>query len=116
MGVAAAGRDRRGAGGAGALADYALVPLLLVPVAIIALVAWTFGAHAARRVPLITRIVAGARWHAARRNWRRTCALYAQPHRLLGGAAVGALALVNLLLALLAVPDGLLASLGITPP
>ena len=94
-------------------AGYAMVPLLLVPVAILAAVAWTF-ARTLRSVPLITRMVAGLdRIPAAdlspdlrsyTRNLTRSWALL-----------LALLALVNLLLALLAVPGGLLATFGVTP-
>ena len=95
-------------------AGYALVPLLLVPVAILAAVAWTF-ARTLRSVPLITRMVAGLdRIPAAdlpidlqryTRNLTRSWAVL-----------LALLALVNLLLALLAVPGGLLAMFAVTPP
>jgi uncharacterized membrane protein len=97
-----------------ARAGYAMVPLLLVPVAIIAAVAWTF-ARTLRSVPLITRMVAGLDRIPATelspdllrytRNLTRSWAVL-----------LGLLALVNLLLALLAVPGGLLATFAITPP
>jgi uncharacterized membrane protein len=92
----------------------AMVPLLLVPAAILAAVAWTF-ARTLRSVPLITRMVAGLdRIPAAQlspdllrytRNLTRSWALL-----------LGLLALFNLMLALLAVPGGLLAMFGIAPP
>lgn len=91
----------------------ALKPLLLVPVAILGLVAYAF-ARTLRTVPLITRMVVALDGVAAAglspglirytRNLTRAWALL-----LLG------LALLDLLLALLAVPDGLLASQGIAP-
>lgn len=93
---------------------HALVPLLLVPVAIIGLVAYAF-ARTLRTVPLITRMVAGLDGIAASalspellrytRNLTRAWA-----------ALLAGLALLNLLLALLAVPDGLLASYAIASP
>jgi uncharacterized membrane protein len=97
-----------------ARSGHALAPLLLVPVGIIGLVAYAF-ARTLRTVPLITRMVAGLDGVPAgtlspellryTRNLTRSWAV------LLGG-----LALLNLLLALLAVPDGLLASYGIASP
>jgi uncharacterized membrane protein len=88
--------------------------LLLVPAAIIGAVAWSF-ARTLPSVPLITRMVAGLdRIPATQlapdlqrytRNLTRSWALL-----------LGVLALLNLLLALLRVPDGLLATLGIAPP
>jgi uncharacterized membrane protein len=93
---------------------HALVPLLLVPVAIIGLVGYAF-ARTLRTVPLITRMVAGLDGVDATalspeligytRNLTRAWAVL-----------LLALALANLLLALLAVPDGLLASYGIASP
>jgi uncharacterized membrane protein len=99
-----------------ARSHYALLPLLLVPVALLVLMAWTFGRTLSRgRVPLITQIVAALDAMPAsalapelRSYTRNLTAAWA--------LLLGALALVNLTLALLAVPTGLLASAGITPP
>ena len=99
-----------------ARSHYALLPLLLVPVALLVLMAWTFGRTLSRgRVPLITQIVAALDAMPAsalapelRSYTRNLTAAWA--------FLLGALALVNLTLALLAVPNGLLASAGITPP
>jgi uncharacterized membrane protein len=99
-----------------ARSHYALLPLLLVPVALLGLMAWTFGRTLSRgRVPLITQIVAALDAMPAsalapelRSYTRNLTAAWA--------LLLGALALVNLTLALLAVPNGLLASAGITPP
>src|SRR4249919_40006 len=99
-----------------ARSHYALLPLLLVPVAIISLVAWTFGRTLRPgRVPLITQIVAAldavppaALAPELRRYTRTLTAAWA--------GLLGTLALVNLVLAMLAVPNGLLASVGIAPP
>jgi uncharacterized membrane protein len=95
---------------------YALLPLLLVPVAIIGVIGWTFGRTlGAGRVPLITRIVAAldaipaaALAPELRSYTRQLTAAWA--------GLLCALALVNLVLALLAVPNGLLATAGIAPP
>jgi uncharacterized membrane protein len=99
-----------------ARSHYALLPLLLVPVALLVLMAWTFGRTLSRgRVPLITQIVAALDAMPAsalapelRSYTRNLTAAWA--------LLLGALALVNLTLALLAVPNGLLASAGIAPP
>ena len=98
-----------------ARSHYALLPLLVVPVAIISLVAWTFGRTLrSGRVPLITQIVAAldampptALAPELRSYTRTLTAAWA--------GLLGTLALVNLVLAMLAVPNGLLASIGITP-
>jgi uncharacterized membrane protein len=94
----------------------ALLPLLVVPVAIISLVAWTFGRTLRPgRVPLITQIVAAldampptALAPELRSYTRTLTAAWA--------GLLGTLAVVNLVLAMLAVPNGLLASVGVTPP
>lgn len=96
--------------------DLALVPLLLVPVAFIGMVAWWFGRSLrAGRTPLVTRIVAGI--------YGQTVAQLSPQHhrytRTLTGfwaGLLGSLALVNLTLALIAVPDGVLARIGIAAP
>jgi uncharacterized membrane protein len=88
------------------------VPMLLVPVAFVALVAWWFGRSLrAGRVPLISRIVAAldkvdaaALAPELRSYTRNLTAAWAW--------LLAVLALVNLVLALVAVPDGLLARLG----
>jgi len=91
-------------------------PMLLVPVAFVALIAWWFGRSLrAGRVPLITRIVSAlddvapeAMAADLRRYTRGLTAAWAW---LLAG-----LGAVNLALAVLAVPDGLLATLGLDSP
>lgn len=91
-------------------------PMLLVPVAFVALVAWWFGRSLrAGRVPLITRIVAQlddvapeAMAPDLRRYTRGLTAAWA--------ALLAVLALLNLLLSVVAVPDGLLATLGAPSP
>lgn len=95
---------------------HALLPLLLVPVAFMALVGWSFGRTLrAGRVPLISRIVSALEARPAselepalQRYTRRLTATWA--------ALLGTLAVVNLVLALIAVPRGLLASVGVMPP
>lgn len=96
-------------------AERVALPLLLVPVAFVAMVAWWFGRSLrGGRVPLITRIVIALEGTAL-----ATMApdLRAYTRRLTAAWAwlLGALALLNLLLALIAVPDGLFAQLGWTP-
>ena len=91
-------------------------PMLLVPVAFVALIAWWFGRSLRDgRVPLITRIVSklddttpAQMAPDLLRYTRRLTAAWAW---LLAGLAV-----VNLVLALVAVPDGLLATLGLPSP
>lgn len=98
------------------LSAHALLPLLLVPVAVLAFIAWMFGRTLRPgRVPLITRIVAALEAMPAaqlapelQRYTRRLTAAWA--------AMLATLALVNLMLALIAVPRGLLASIGIAAP
>lgn len=95
---------------------YALLPLLLVPVAFVALVAWAFARTLrAGRVPLISRIVAALERKPAaelapplQRYTRTLTATWA--------GLLATLAFINLTLALVAVPSGLLASAGIAPP
>jgi uncharacterized membrane protein len=105
--------------GAAALAwlarsPYPQVPLLLVPTAFVALVAFWFGRSlAAGRVPVISKIVAALEGDSApapelMRYTRRLTAAWA--------AALALLALLNLGLALIAVPDGLLAQAGVAAP
>lgn len=104
--------------GVRALHEAGLVraPMLLVPVAFVALVAWWFGRSLrAGRVPLITRIVARmdevapeAMAPELRRYTRGLTAAWA--------GLLAVLALLNLLLSVVAVPDGLLATLGVPSP
>ena len=99
-----------------ARSDHAQTPLLLVPVAFIGLVAWSFGRTLRPpRVPLITRIVAAL-------DGRPPQALepalrdYSRRLTLVWTLALSVLALCNLALAAVAVPRGLLASVGVAPP
>lgn len=95
---------------------YALLPLLLVPVLFVGLVAWGFASTLrAGRVPLISRIVSALEAtdpaqleSEIARYTRRLTALWA--------AVLAVLAVVNFALALLAVPDGLLATFGMSTP
>ena len=95
---------------------YAQLPLLLVPVAFVALVSWAFARTLrAGRVPLISKIVAALEHKPATALEPR---LHHYTRRLTAAWALllAALALANLVLALLAVPNGLLASFGAVPP
>lgn len=104
-GIALAGLTRAG---------LALEPLLLVPVAIVGGVAWMFG-RTLRGVPLITRMVAGLDGISAS-QLSPALLRYTRHLTLSWTVLLAALALFNLLLALFAVPDGLLSSNGIAPP
>lgn len=95
---------------------YALLPLLLVPVAFVTLVAWGFGRTLrAGQIPLIGRIVAAleAIPYALLAPELRS---YTRSLTLAWATLLATLALCNLAMALLAVPGGLLASVGIAPP
>lgn len=89
--------------------------LLAPPVVFTALLSWWFGRSLrARRVPLISRIVSGlegceppALKPELKRYTRRLTAIWA--------ALLAGLALANAVLALIAVPDGVLARLGHPP-
>jgi uncharacterized membrane protein len=95
---------------------YILLPLLLVPPAFVALVAWTFGRtlHAGR-TPLITRIVTAV-------EKIPPAEISPELHRYTRGLTatwawvLGFLAVADLALALCAVPGGLLHGLGVAPP
>lgn len=97
------------------LTRYAMLPLLAIPVVFIALVGWLF-VRTLRpgRVPLITRIVEGL---YAQARMPTSPELYAYTRRLTlaWSALLGLLALANLLLAVCAVPSGMLAQLGRAP-
>lgn len=98
------------------LSRYALLPLLLPPVLFLALVGWFFGRTLRPgRVPLITRMVEALN---AQAGMPMTPALYRYTRRLTAvwTALLTVLALVNLLLALCAVPGGLLVQFGYRPP
>ena len=98
------------------LTAYALLPLLAPPVVFVALVGWLFGRSLrAGRVPLITRIVEGLHRQA---GLPMTAELYRYTRQLTLAWALmlAVLAVLNLLLALCAVPGGVLAQLGHVPP
>ena len=95
---------------------YALLPLLVVPVAFLGFVSYGFGRTLRQgRVPLITRMVAGldelpaSELAPGLRSYTRTLTAS-------WAVLLGVLALLNLTLALLAVPNGLLAGMGLIPP
>lgn len=94
----------------------ALLPLLLVPPVFVAMAAWAF-ARTLRpgRIPLVGRIAAaleGVAWSGMEVEVRDYTVAVTRAWALL----LAALACADLLLALLAVPGGLLARLGIASP
>lgn len=89
-----------------------LAPMLLVPPAFMGLVATWFGRSlAAGSVPLITRIVSGIEDMPAD-HLAPDLQQYTRRLTLAWACLLGGLALLNLALALIAVPDGLIAQLG----
>ncbi|WP_052338319.1 hypothetical protein [Luteimonas huabeiensis] len=95
---------------------HAGIPLLLVPVAFIGLIAWVFARTLrAGRQPLIARIV-GALEGRPGEALAPELAAYTRALTAAWAWLLGLLALFNLVLAAIAVPDGLLASLGVAPP
>lgn len=93
----------------------AMLPLLVVPILFVLLVAWIFGRSLrAGRVPLIARIVAGLDG-VPPDQLPADVAAYARGLTAAWAGVLGLMALVNLVLALLASPGGLLAQLGIAP-
>jgi uncharacterized membrane protein len=97
-------------------AGLSSLPLLLAPVAFVALVAWVFGRSLRRgRVPLITRIVSGLDGLPPERL-RPDVAAYARTLTGLWTGLLLLLGLANLVLALLAEPGGLLAQAGMSSP
>lgn len=95
---------------------YALLPLLVVPVAFLGFVSYGFGRTLRLgRVPLITRMVAGLDAIPAS-ELAPELRSYTRSLTAAWAALLGLLAVLNLTLALLAVPNGLLAGIGITPP
>ena len=106
------------AAGAWALyrAGLAGLPLLLVPVAFVALVAWWFGRSLrSPRGALITRIVAGLE-HVPLAELEPGLVAYTRALTAAWAWLLAFLGLVNLGLALAAEPGGLLASVGVRPP
>lgn len=95
---------------------FALMPLLLVPIGFLAMVSWAFGRTLRPgRIPLIRRIVLAME---PTPESELTPELLRYTRRLTAAWALvlALLALINLILALCAVPDGLLAGLGIASP
>lgn len=95
---------------------YAMLPLLLVPVAFVLLVAWVFGRSLRPgRIPLITRImvaVEGKPLDAVEPVLLR----YTRGLTAAWSLVLVLLATLNLLLALVASPGGLLAMVGVAAP
>lgn len=95
---------------------FVQLPLLLVPVVFMSLVAWFFGRTLrAGRVPLITRIVLQMDQETLDTLSPKLIS-YTRGLTMAWALLLGVLALTNLLLACFAVPDGILATVGITPP
>src|SRR5690606_6656352 len=106
------------AGGCWALyrAGHAPLPLLLVPVAFIGLVAWMFGRTLRPgRLPLITRLVT-ILYDTPVECLEPEVLRYARGVTLGWTLLLLVLGAVNLLLAMIATPDGLMAQLGLQPP
>lgn len=97
-------------------AGHAALPLLLVPVVFIGLIAWVFGRTLRPgRAPLIARIVA-ALDHVEPAGLSADLRAYTRSLTAAWALLLGVLALINLGLAMIATPDGLLAGLGVQPP
>ncbi len=95
---------------------FAQLPLLLVPVVFLGLVAWVFGRTLrAGQVPLITRIVLRMDQETMETLSPKLVG-YTRGLTAAWALVLAALALVNLLLACCAVPDGILATAGIPAP
>lgn len=95
---------------------WAHLPLLLVPVAFIAMIAWCF-ARTLRpgRVPLIARIVSALEQVPAS-ELEPSLRGYTRGLTAAWALVLAAMGLCNLVLAAVAVPNGLLASFGIAAP
>jgi uncharacterized membrane protein len=97
-------------------ADLALVPLLLMPVLFIGLGGWWFARSLAPgREPLITRIVIGI-YAQAQEDLTPQHRRYTRQLTVMWAALMALLAAINLALALIAVPDGVLAQFGVSAP
>jgi len=95
---------------------HALLPLLAPPVVFTGLVGWWFARTLrAGQVPLISRIVA-ALDQVPPEQLPPDLARYTRNLTLAWAMLLAVIAVTNMVLALIAVPDGLLAQLGITPP
>jgi len=92
-----------------------LLPLFAPPVLVPAFFAWVFGhTLAGRQTPLIAQLV--RLLHAPGDAIDAAVWPYARRLTLAWALLLAALATINLLLAALVVPDGLLAAAGVTPP
>lgn len=99
-----------------ARSPHALLPLLLVPAAIVGFVAWTFGRTLlAGRTPLITRMVVLIEG-VPQPDLAPDLVRYTRGLTATWANVLAVLAIADLLLALCAVPGGVLDSLGIPPP
>ena len=95
---------------------YALLPLMLVPSTLIGLVAYGFGRTLVHgRVPLITRMLAGLEAIPAP-ALASDLRDYTRRLTLAWAVLLAVLALLNLVLAAIVVPNGVLAMLGIASP
>lgn len=94
--------------------NAAWLPLYATPVFINLFVAWVFGhTLAAGQVPLVERI---ARLLHGQEDLRPEIVRYTRKVTLAWAVLLTAMALLNLVLALLAVPDGILHWTGVQPP
>ena len=101
---------------AGAHSPHLALALLFMPPAFVGFVAWTFGRTLrAGRTPLITRMGSAIDGGPAAQIEPDLLA-YTRKLTATWAAMLAGLAVINVLLALIAVPDGLLHSIGITPP
>jgi len=95
---------------------YALLPLMVMPSIIVALVAWTFGRTLrAGHVPLITRIMSAID-QVHPRDVAPELLAYTRGLTCLWAVVLALLCIVDLALAVCAVPGGLLDGIGIAPP
>lgn len=95
--------------------DLATLPLFAPPILLNAFLAWLFGHTLAHgRMPLIERIIRAMRGEPSELD--PAIVRYARRLTLLWSGLFLLLALISLVLALLAVPQGLLSSFGVAPP
>jgi uncharacterized membrane protein len=98
------------------MTDLALVPVLLMPVIFIGLIAWWFARSLAPgREPLITRIVSGI-YALSGDTLTPRHQSYTRRLTVVWASTLALLATVNLVLAMIAVPDGVLAQFGVAAP
>lgn len=99
-----------------AQSQHALLPLLLMPVTFVGLIAYLFGRTLLPgRVPLISKILAAIEGKAAS-ALAPELQRYTRSLTLAWTVLLAALAVIDGLLALIAVPGGLLDSIGVVPP